>query len=235
MRFSAAALLALASAVFAQTEGFDVISKPGEGEKVPAGETYEIVWAPDAKYGDKPVDIILIGGPSQPKQQVLDTLAKDIPSSAGSYTWEVDDSLGKEKVYGIKIQLKEDPEIFQYSFPFAITPAEGGDDHSSSAPASSAPSSTASPTKTKTHTSKPSDYPTASSESSTFSSVYVTSSGIPSSITSAASSEPTGTATGTATTGTSTTSTTVATGAATAFNANGFAVLGGLAMAALAL
>lgn len=238
MRFPAAALLALVSAVFAQTEGFDVVSKPGEGEKVPAGETYEIVWAPDAKYGDKPVDIILIGGPSQPKQQVLDTLAKDIPSNAGSYTWEVDGSLGEEKVYGIKIQLQEDPEIFQYSFPFAITPAEGHGDHSSSAPASSAPSSTASSTKTKTHSSKPSDYPTASlsSESSTFSSVYVTSSGIPSSITSAASSEPTGTATtGTATTATSTTSTTVATGAATAFGANGFAVLGGLAMAALAL
>lgn len=75
MRYSVAALLTLASAVFAQTEGFNVVSKPTEGEKVPAGESYEIVWTPDAQYADKPVSIILIGGPSQPKQVVLDTLA----------------------------------------------------------------------------------------------------------------------------------------------------------------
>ncbi|KAM7194254.1 Ser-Thr-rich glycosyl-phosphatidyl-inositol-anchored membrane family domain containing protein [Naviculisporaceae sp. PSN 640] len=234
MRFSAAAFLALVSAVFAQTEGFNVIASPDEGDAVPAGETWEILWTPDAAYGDKPVSIILIGGPSQPKQQVLETLAEDIPSSAGSFTWEVDESLGDQKVYGIKIQLQEDPEIFQYSFPFSITPDEDHGDHSSSAPATSAPSSTVSPTKTKSQTSKPTDYPTASvsSESSTFSSVYVPSSGVPSTITSAASSEPTGTATGTAT---STSTTTIATGAANVFGANGFAVLGGFAMAALAL
>lgn len=155
-----------------------------------------------------------------------------IPSSAGSFTWEVDDSLGEAAVYGIKIQLEEDPEIFQYSFPFAITPDEDHSGHSSSAPAStSAPS-----TKTKTHTSKPSDYPTASpSVSSTLIPVYTVSSNL--SITTSGSTSVPTESSGTSATGTATTSTSApaATGAATTFAANGFAVLGGLAMAALAL
>lgn len=77
MRFSVAAVLALASAVFAQdaTDGFNVVTKPTEGESVPAGETYEIVWTPDTKYGDKPVSITLVGGKSQPEQQVIELLA----------------------------------------------------------------------------------------------------------------------------------------------------------------
>ncbi|KAK4215280.1 Ser-Thr-rich glycosyl-phosphatidyl-inositol-anchored membrane family-domain-containing protein [Rhypophila decipiens] len=232
MRYSVAALLALASSVLAQVEGFDVMTQPGENEVIPAGETYEIVWTPDADYADKPVSIILIGGESQPKQIVLETLATGIPSDAGSFTWKVDDSLGKDKVYGIKIMLEEDPEIFQYSFPFAITPDEDHGDHSSAAP-SSALSSTPS-TKTKSVTTKPSDYPTATpSASSSFSSVYLPSNAS-SIITPSGTPTPTGSGSGFPSSTTSST-TTAQTAAATAFAANGLAVIGGFAMAVLAL
>ncbi|KAM7224555.1 Ser-Thr-rich glycosyl-phosphatidyl-inositol-anchored membrane family domain containing protein [Rhypophila decipiens] len=228
MRYSVAALLALASSVLAQIEGFDVMTQPGENEVIPAGETYEIVWAPDADYADKPVSIILIGGPTQLNQSVIETLAKGIPSDAGSFTWKVDDSLGKDKVYGLQIILEEDPKIFQYSFPFAITPDEGHGDHSSAAP-SSTPS-----TKTKSLTAKPSDYPTATpSASSSFSSVYLPSNAS-SIITPSGTPTPTGSGSGVPSS-TATSSTTAQTAAATAFAANGLAVIGGFAMAVLAL
>jgi hypothetical protein len=48
MRYSfiSAAILALTSSVFAQTEGFDVITSPIKDQQVPAGEPFEIVWQP---------------------------------------------------------------------------------------------------------------------------------------------------------------------------------------------
>lgn len=82
MRFSVATVLAFASAALAQTAGFDVVSKPTDQEKVPAGKAYEIVWSPTADYSGKTVSIILVGGPSQPKQQVLETIASKFRNKA---------------------------------------------------------------------------------------------------------------------------------------------------------
>ena len=68
MRFSIATVLAFASAALAQTAGFDVVTKPTDQEKIPAGKAYEIVWSPSAEYSGKTVSIILVGGKSQPEQ-----------------------------------------------------------------------------------------------------------------------------------------------------------------------
>lgn len=74
MRFTAAAFLALATAVLAQVDGFDPITKPAEGSKIQAGTDFEIVWEPSDAYNGT-VTITLIGGPSQPKQVEIDVLA----------------------------------------------------------------------------------------------------------------------------------------------------------------
>ena len=47
------------------------------------------------------------------------------------YTWAVDASLGAENVYGIVLRLESNPEIFQFSNPFHIVKADGGDDDDS--------------------------------------------------------------------------------------------------------
>jgi hypothetical protein len=73
MRFSIAATLAFATSVVAQTAGFNVMTKPTQGEEVPAGSTYEIVWQHGAEHPG-PVTIELIGGPTQPEQIILKTL-----------------------------------------------------------------------------------------------------------------------------------------------------------------
>lgn len=92
MRFSAATVLAFASAVLAQldpTAGFDVVSKPTDQEKIPAGKAYEIVWAPSAEYSGKTVSIVLIGGPSQPKQDVLETIASKLGNDIKKESFQV--------------------------------------------------------------------------------------------------------------------------------------------------
>jgi hypothetical protein len=61
MKFSLAALLALSSTAFAQTPGFNVLTKPTQGEEVPAGSTYEIEWQPNAEYPGA-ITISLLGG-----------------------------------------------------------------------------------------------------------------------------------------------------------------------------
>jgi len=76
MRYSFAAILALASAVFAQTEGFDVISKPGNYEKVPAGSTYTVVWAPKPEHTGT-VTLSLIGGKDQQSLFPISTLGRE--------------------------------------------------------------------------------------------------------------------------------------------------------------
>lgn len=45
-------------------------------------------------------------------------------SSAGSYLWSVDGSLGADATYGIKLTLEADPSVFQYSNPFHIVAAD---------------------------------------------------------------------------------------------------------------
>jgi len=75
MRFSIAAVLALASSVVAQTPGFAVVSKPTKNEEIKAGAPYVIEWAPNAEFEGGAISIELIGGPSQPKQVTLLTIA----------------------------------------------------------------------------------------------------------------------------------------------------------------
>ena len=74
MRFSVAAVLAFATAVFAQTDGFNVISNPYAGEKVLAGKPCEIKWAPsaDPKF-QGPVRIDVLGGATP---QLLDIVGE---------------------------------------------------------------------------------------------------------------------------------------------------------------
>jgi len=75
MRFSVATVLAFASAVLAQTEGFNVITKPTRDEKVPAGSTYEIVWSPGPNKYAGPVTIDLVGGATQQTLSKIENLA----------------------------------------------------------------------------------------------------------------------------------------------------------------
>ncbi|OIW35161.1 hypothetical protein CONLIGDRAFT_43356 [Coniochaeta ligniaria NRRL 30616] len=147
MRFtSTAAILALASSVFAQTPGFDVISKPTKDEVIPAGSTYLIDWEPSSNWTGT-VTIDLLGGPDQAGLQLLSAIAKSVDSAAGEYSWVVDKTIGKLKTYGIRISLDSDPTIFQYSFPFAI--------QSNSSSSSSSSDSTAAPTSTSTAATSP--------------------------------------------------------------------------------
>jgi len=124
MRYSFAAVLALASSVFAQTAGFDVISKPGNFEKVPASSTYNIVWDPKPEHAGT-VTISLIGGKDQKSLQPVGTLGK-ADNSAGKFEWAVSKDLGDQEIYGIQITWDEDKTIFQYSFPFHIEGSGAG-------------------------------------------------------------------------------------------------------------
>lgn len=77
MRFTlTTAILALASSVFAQTPGFDVISKPTKGDVVPAGSPYVITWQPSTNYTGT-VTIDLLGGPDQAGLQALSAIASE--------------------------------------------------------------------------------------------------------------------------------------------------------------
>lgn len=144
MRYSFAAILALATAVFAQTPGFDVISKPGNFEKVPAATTYTIVWDPKPEHTGT-VSLSLIGGKDQKSLQALGPIGK-ADNQDGKFEWEVSKTLGKETIYGIQITWDEDTSIFQYSFPFHIAAAGAGG-------ASDTPSSTPSANSTASKTS----------------------------------------------------------------------------------
>ena len=77
MRFASSAvagLLALATSAFAQTAGFDPISKPLDNEVVAAGSTYIISWNA-TMYTSESVSISLIGGATQGTQIPIMDLA----------------------------------------------------------------------------------------------------------------------------------------------------------------
>lgn len=74
MQLSIAAVLAFASAALAQTDGFDPITKPTQGEMVPAGSTYQIVWQPSAARPGS-IKIGLLGGSSPSTLSVVATIA----------------------------------------------------------------------------------------------------------------------------------------------------------------
>lgn len=56
-----------------------------------------------------------------------------IPNSDEKYSWAVDSSLGAEATYGLVVKLESNPDIFQYSNPFKVKAGngdggDGGDD-----------------------------------------------------------------------------------------------------------
>lgn len=252
MRFSVAAVLAIATAVFAQTDGFDVISNPYAGEKVLAGKPCEIKWAPstDPKF-QGPVRIDVLGGATPQSLDIVGSVASGVDGSKGSYKWSVASNLGTENTYGIKITLESNEKIFQYSFPFHII---GGSADSDDATTVVVPTTTAAvtakpltvtapaTTKAATTTVKESDAAettsvaatgsasgSASDEASASGAVFSFSTVVSAS----ASTEASATSDVVATPSAS--STGVVTGGAAAFGASTGALLGGVAMALFAL
>jgi hypothetical protein len=147
MQFTlAAALLAFAGAALAQVEGFDAITSPPKDTTMKAGATFEIVWEPaPTEFDNELIDILLLAGSSPSTLNVVDTpIATGLKNSVGKFSWDVPAELGDQKTYGIKIELQSDPETFQFSFPFAITPAEGGSKPNSTTSAKPKTSSTTS-------------------------------------------------------------------------------------------
>lgn len=252
MRFSVAAVLAFATAVFAQTDGFDVISNPYAGEKVLAGKPCEIKWAPstDPKF-QGPVRIDVLGGATPQSLDIVGSVASGVDGSKGSYKWSVASNLGTENTYGIKITLESNEKIFQYSFPFHII---GGSANSDDATTVVVPTTTAAvtakpltvtapaTTKAATITVKESDAAETTSVAATGSasgsaSDEASASGAVSSfstvVSASASNEASATSDAVATPSAS--STGVVTGGAAAFGASTGALLGGVAMALFAL
>ncbi|KAI4869254.1 Ser-Thr-rich glycosyl-phosphatidyl-inositol-anchored membrane family-domain-containing protein [Hypoxylon rubiginosum] len=175
-----ASALAFAASVFGQTEGYAVMTSPTKGSSVPSGKTFTIEWEAGKFTG--PATISLLGGDS-PTTLVPGATLGSVDVTAGSFAWDVDCSLGKEKTYGIKITSTSDAGTFQYSFPFAIAgpscssgagsyPTLGSSSSSSEVVSST---STESSTAATSSTSAPS-YPTITSSGS--SSVISTSSSI---------------------------------------------------------
>ncbi|CAK7220010.1 hypothetical protein SCUCBS95973_004011 [Sporothrix curviconia] len=252
MRFTAATLVAFASAVLAQTANFDVISQPTEGSVVPAGETYTIVWAPTADYNNDTITLTLLGGATSKTLQQVSVIKAGVENSAGKYEWAVSSSLGADATYGIEITLDSDPSILEYSFPFTITASSSssgsssGSSSSDSVSSSAASSAAASSTSTKTSSSSSSarvSTTSTTSQSSSSSSFAPTTLATLTSTTAAGNSTVTkGTATVVTQTatknGTSATATasTVSTSGAMALGAGSFVTLvGGLAIAFFAL
>ncbi|KAK8056753.1 hypothetical protein PG993_001980 [Apiospora rasikravindrae] len=126
MRFAtvSAAVVTFAVSALAQIEGFDPITSPADGQKVAAGSKLSIKWQPGDVKGA--VKIALIGGATQNTQQPLTTISSGVDNQAGAFEWTVPETLGDKAVYGLTITLESDPKTFQYSFPFHISPVEGG-------------------------------------------------------------------------------------------------------------
>ncbi|KAH6853474.1 Ser-Thr-rich glycosyl-phosphatidyl-inositol-anchored membrane family-domain-containing protein [Chaetomium sp. MPI-CAGE-AT-0009] len=238
MRFSIASVFALATAVMAQTEGFNVITKPVKGEQVPAGSTYEIVWQPSAAHPGE-ITIGLLGGASPQTLSVVDTIATAVDGEAGTYSWSVPSTLGDLATYGIMITLESDKSVFQYGFPFQIVADGSGSSSSAEATATATPtdsetSETAtSSTKASTKSAKTSvtsttfSVPSSTIVSSTIKGNLSTTVSPSSTITTSVISE-TATETETATSS-------IATNGVASLAAGSFAMLGGVAMAVLAL
>ncbi|KAI1482532.1 Ser-Thr-rich glycosyl-phosphatidyl-inositol-anchored membrane family-domain-containing protein [Daldinia eschscholtzii] len=112
-----ASALAFAASAFAQTAGYAVLTSPAEGQQVPSGKTFTIKW--DAGKYSGPATITLLGGET-PTTLTPGPVIATVDVSEGTFTWNVDCSLGKEKTYGLKVVSVADPATFQYSFPFAI-------------------------------------------------------------------------------------------------------------------
>ncbi|KAI1802228.1 Ser-Thr-rich glycosyl-phosphatidyl-inositol-anchored membrane family-domain-containing protein [Daldinia bambusicola] len=170
-----ASALAFAASAFAQTPGYAVLSSPAEGQQVPSGKTFTIKW--DAGKYSGPATITLLGGET-PTTLTPGPVLATVDVSEGSFTWNVDCSLGKDKTYGIKVSSVADPATFQYSFPFAIAGPSCGAGQSSSSVVSVVTSSSAGGYPTEGYPTQ--GYPTPSSSSIISSSSSVSTSTAPS-------------------------------------------------------
>ncbi|KAK4160970.1 Ser-Thr-rich glycosyl-phosphatidyl-inositol-anchored membrane family-domain-containing protein [Cladorrhinum sp. PSN259] len=249
MRFTVASILALATTVLAQfeaTPGFNVFKTPATDEKVPAGKPYLVEWTYNSKMPGS-IKVELYGGTAANTLQLIEVLATGVDATSEKYTWSVAPTLGTQARYGIRLVLESAPTTFQWSNSFTIGANNGTVSSSTSASASasatsSAPVSTSTSsapvtsTKTATSTSKSVD----TSITKTITSVSSTSTHYSNSTTSA-SEEETSTSTfasvtRSATSSSSSTGAPVPTGGANAAAAGSFAaLLGGVAVAVLAL
>jgi hypothetical protein len=135
-----ASALAFAASATAQVEGFAVMTAPAQGEVVPAGETYNVVWAAGAYTG--PVSVAILAGATPETLQLGAPIATGVEVSSGGYAWQVDCSLGDAATYGLRVTSEGDESLFQYSFPFQIDNSACGDDATTTSyPASSYPAS----------------------------------------------------------------------------------------------
>ncbi|KAJ3953456.1 hypothetical protein N0V92_010079 [Colletotrichum tropicale] len=250
MRFtiSAAAFLAFAANVLAQNPNFDPVTKPLSQEKIAAGSTYTIEWtAPDA-FKDVTVSISLIGGATQNTQVPLLDIASGVANSAGKYSWTIPSTLGKDAFYGLVIKSESNAADFQYSNPFHITASDSSSGTTtlvSSAGTATVTLSAASVSATPSASASASVSVAASASSSApvviaNTSTALSTTAVPTPVNSAPATvvtsvtKPAGNGTSTATKTPSTTLATV-TGVAGGAQATAgvFAVLGGLAVAAL--
>ncbi|KAF5516852.1 hypothetical protein COL922a_002808 [Colletotrichum nupharicola] len=248
MRFtiSAAAFLAFAANVLAQNPNFDPVTKPLSQEKIAAGSTYTIEWtAPDA-FKDVTVSISLIGGATQNTQVPLLDIASGVANSAGKYSWTIPSTLGKDAFYGLVIKSESNAADFQYSNPFHITASDSSSGTTtlvSSAGTATVTLSAASVSATPSASASVSAAASASSSAPVVianTSTALSTTAVPTPVNSAPATvvtsvtKPAGNGTSTATKTPSTTLATV-TGVAGGAQATAgvFAVLGGLAVAAL--
>ncbi|PNH65147.1 hypothetical protein VD0002_g3786 [Verticillium dahliae] len=128
MRFATAAvaaLVAFVSSAVAQNPDFNPVNKPTPNEKIPAGSTYKIEWTAPAKFAGVTIKIALIGGEPQNTQVPLLDIASGIPNSALSYEWKVPADIGGKKFYGLVLTSEANAADWQYSNPFVITASEG--------------------------------------------------------------------------------------------------------------
>jgi hypothetical protein len=238
MRFSIAAVLAFAATGLCQVPGFNVITKPEKAEQVPAGSTYKIVWQPSA---DQPGDIKigLLGGATPGSLDIIDTIATGVDPSTGSYSWAVPSELGDLATYGIVITLESDKDVFQFGFPFQIVGGgDDSDDEEDSTSATATPTTTADATTTETEasttTTSSGDDSDDEESTSTVTSVSSTVTGN-ASITGNPQTTITSVVVSDGTTPTTSATSTLVTNAAGSVAAGSFAMLGGVAMAVLAL
>lgn len=232
MRFSIAAVLAFAASALAvdPTDGFNVITKPTKGEEVPAGSTYEIVWSPDASHPGA-ITIGLLGGAKPNLLDVVGTIAKGVDASKGSYSWTVP-SDATLATYGIMITLESNKDVIQYGFPFKIT---GGSSSSGSTSSTGSATTTGSTSATTTASGTGTDSVTSTTFTAS-SSTTVSSTVLSNSTTTGGSRQTTVTTVTTSKpSSTSTSTTSIVTNGVASLAAGSFAMLGGVAMAVLAL
>ncbi|GJC80038.1 hypothetical protein ColLi_02876 [Colletotrichum liriopes] len=246
-KISAAALLAFAASALAQNANFNPIYKPTSNEKVNAGTTLSIEWDAPEAFKDVTVSISLIGGATQNGQVPLLDIVSGIPNSAEKYSWSIPSTLGKDAFYGLVIKSDANPTVdFQYSNPFHIVAGEGSSSGTTTVVASSGTATVTLSANTASVTPTSSASASASASASVSESVIINSTtalsttAAPTAVTPSQSAATTITSVtrpasnGTATRTASTTIATVpAAGAGAQATAGVFAVLGGIAVAAL--